>query len=100
MVVHYIRGRLELARGRDADALAAFRAVEQLAGRLAAPNLLVARARAMLVYVLVRLGDTERAEQALAGFGELDRNRAETAARSARCRRRSREPAGRGTRSR
>jgi tetratricopeptide (TPR) repeat protein len=78
MVVHYIRGRLELARGRDADALAAFRAVEQLAGRLAAPNLLVARARAMLVYVLVRLGDTERAEQALAGFGELDRDRAET----------------------
>ena len=77
LAVHYSRGRLELVRGRDADALAAFRAAERLAGRLAAPNLFVARARAMVLYVLVRLGETERVEQALAGLGEHDRDRAE-----------------------
>ena len=78
LAVNYIRGRLELARGRDADALAAFLAAERLAGRLDAPNLLVARARVMLLYALVRLGDPERAEQTLAGLGEHDRERGET----------------------
>jgi LuxR family maltose regulon positive regulatory protein len=77
LAVHYVRGRLELGRGRDADALAAFRAAERLAERLDTPNLLLARARAMLVYILVRLGDTERAEQILAGFGDQDRERGE-----------------------
>jgi LuxR family transcriptional regulator, maltose regulon positive regulatory protein len=72
--VQYVRGLLELARGRDADALAAFRAAEQLAGRLAAPHQLVPRVRAMLVHALVRLGETERAEQVLADLGERDRD--------------------------
>jgi LuxR family maltose regulon positive regulatory protein len=75
--VHYVRGMLEVARGRDADALAAFRAAERLAGRLAAPHLLVARTQAWLLLVLVHLGDPERAEQALAGLGEHDRERGE-----------------------
>src|SRR5215470_12426967 len=35
--MHRARGVLELARGRDADALAAFQAAERLCGRLAAP---------------------------------------------------------------
>jgi LuxR family transcriptional regulator, maltose regulon positive regulatory protein len=77
MAVHYLRGRLELARGRDADALAALFAAERLAGRLSAPHLLIPRTRASLVHTLVRLGDTERAEQALGDFGEHDRERAE-----------------------
>jgi LuxR family transcriptional regulator, maltose regulon positive regulatory protein len=34
LAVQYFRGRLELGRGRDADALAAFRAAERLAERL------------------------------------------------------------------
>ena len=38
MALHYARGLLELARGRDEEALAAFRAAERLAGRLAAPH--------------------------------------------------------------
>jgi LuxR family maltose regulon positive regulatory protein len=75
--VYYLRGLLELARGRDADALAAFRAAEQLAGLLAEPHLLVMRVRALLLHALVRLGETERAEQALAGLGDQDRDRAE-----------------------
>jgi len=77
-VIRYLRGLLELARGRDADALAAFRAAEPLARRLAAPHYTVPRARALLVHVLVRLGDTEGAEQALAELGDQDRDHGET----------------------
>ena len=70
---HYVRGQLELGRGRPADALAAFRAAEQLAG----PNPLARPLRAWLLLALVRLGDTERAEQALTNLGERDRDRRE-----------------------
>jgi LuxR family transcriptional regulator, maltose regulon positive regulatory protein len=100
LAVHYTRGRRELVRGRDADAVAAFGAAGRLAERLAAPNLFVARARAMLLYAMVRLGDTERVEQALAGLDTRDRGRAEilvtTAARSGRCRAGPRTRAGPG----
>jgi LuxR family transcriptional regulator, maltose regulon positive regulatory protein len=75
--VHSVRGLLELARGRDADALAAFRAAERLGGLLVAPHYLVTVARAWLLLALVRLGETEQAEQALAGLGEQDRDRRE-----------------------
>jgi LuxR family maltose regulon positive regulatory protein len=77
-VIRYLRGLLELARGRDADALAAFRAAEPLARRLAAAHYTVPRARALLVHALVRLGDTEGAEQALAELGSQDRDHGET----------------------
>jgi LuxR family transcriptional regulator, maltose regulon positive regulatory protein len=75
--VHYVRGVLELARGRDADVLAAFRAAERLAGLLPIPHLLGTPARAHLLHALVRLGETEHAEQALAGLSEQDRERGE-----------------------
>ena len=68
------RGLLELARGRDADALAAFQAADRLAGRLAEPSLMVLPNRSFLVQTLVRLGETERAEQALAALGDQDRD--------------------------
>ncbi len=78
LVVRYVRGLLELARGRDADALAALQAGEPLAGRLTAPHYLVPRTRAfLLVQALVRLGETERAGQELAGLSEQDREHAE-----------------------
>jgi len=77
VTVHSVRGLLELARGRDADALAAFRAAERLAGLLAAPHYLVPAARARQLQALVRLGEIERAEQALAELGEEDRDRGE-----------------------
>ncbi len=76
--VHRARGVLELARGRDADALAALQAAERLGGRLTAPHMLLTPTRALLLHTLVRLGDVDRAEQALAGLGEHDRGRAET----------------------
>ena len=68
------RGLLELARGRDADALAAFQAADRLAGRLAESNLVVHANWKFLVHALVRLGETERAEQLLAGLGDQDRD--------------------------
>jgi LuxR family maltose regulon positive regulatory protein len=75
--VHSVRGLLQLARGRDADALAAFRAAERLGGFLAAPHYLLTAARAWQLLALVRLGEAEQAEQALAGLGEQDRDRRE-----------------------
>jgi len=73
--VCFSRGILELARGRNGDSLAAFLAAERLAGRLEAPNLLIPRARALQMLLLVRLDDTERAEQALAGLEGPGRER-------------------------
>jgi LuxR family transcriptional regulator, maltose regulon positive regulatory protein len=74
LLIRTIRGLLELARGRDADALAAFQAADRLAGRLAEPNPIVHRNRSYLVQTLVRLGETERAEQAVAGLGDQDQD--------------------------
>ncbi len=73
--VRFTRGMIEVARGRDQDALAAFRAAERLAGSLDVPNLAVPQARAQQVFVLARLGDTEHAEQALADLEEPGRER-------------------------
>ena len=78
LAVLCIRGRLELASGRDADALAAFEAAGRLAGHLPAPRPLVTQMRAWLLCALVRLGDTERADQALAGLSEHDPGSPET----------------------
>jgi LuxR family maltose regulon positive regulatory protein len=72
MLIAHVRGVLELARGHNAEALAAFRAVEPLAGRLAAPNPLVLGMRALQVLTMVRLGETALAEQALARFDDHD----------------------------
>jgi LuxR family transcriptional regulator, maltose regulon positive regulatory protein len=73
MGIQYARGQLDLGCGRVAGALAAFRGAERLAG----PHPLARPLRAWLVHALVRLGDTERAEQVLAGLGERDRDRGE-----------------------
>ena len=77
LAVYHIRAQLELARGRDTDALAAFRAAERLAGHLAAPSALATPMRALLLLALVRLGETERAEQLVDDLGEDDRDRGE-----------------------
>jgi LuxR family maltose regulon positive regulatory protein len=75
MAVYYVRGLLELARGRDADALTAYQAAERLAGHVAATHYLIAPARTRLLQALMRLGQIERAERALADLGEQDRDR-------------------------
>jgi len=70
---YYVRGQLELARGRSADALAAFGAAERLAG----PHPLARPLRAWLVYALASLGDAEQVEHVLAGLSDRDRGRGE-----------------------
>ena len=72
-----LRGELELARGQDAEALAAFQAAERLARRLVVPTHCLPEIRAQVVHTLVHLGETERAEQALAALGDQDREHAE-----------------------
>ncbi|MGH3125578.1 MAG: LuxR C-terminal-related transcriptional regulator, partial [Streptosporangiaceae bacterium] len=84
--VRYVRGMLELARGHDADALAAFRAAERLWARLAASHgsyFVVTPMWAFRVHALVRLGDMEAAGQALAGLRDEDRDRGEIRAAEA-----------------
>jgi LuxR family transcriptional regulator, maltose regulon positive regulatory protein len=79
ILVYSVRGQLELTRGRDADALAAWRAAERLSGHLATPygSDFVTPTRAFLLHALVRAGDTGHAEQALAGLGDQARDRGE-----------------------
>jgi len=77
LAIRIIRGTLELVRDRNAAALAALEPGDPLARRLAGPDYLVARTRALLVRSLIRLDQVERAEQVLAGLGEQDRDRGE-----------------------
>jgi LuxR family maltose regulon positive regulatory protein len=77
LAVYHVRGRLELARGRDGEALAAFQAAERLTGHLAPAHPQATATRAWLLHTLVHLGDTERAERVLASLGGPDRDRGE-----------------------
>jgi LuxR family transcriptional regulator, maltose regulon positive regulatory protein len=70
---YFVRGQLELVRGSFADALAAFRAAERLAG----PHPLARPLQAWLMYVLVGLGETEQVEDGLAGLSDRVRGRGE-----------------------
>jgi LuxR family maltose regulon positive regulatory protein len=73
LVFHQAVGMLELARGHDADALNAFKSAEKLAGLLVEAHPRSAPMRAQMMQVLVRLGETERAEESLAKLEETGR---------------------------
>jgi LuxR family maltose regulon positive regulatory protein len=77
LAVYHVRGRLELARGRDGEALAAFQAAERLTLHLAPAHPLATATRAWLVHTLAHLGETDRAERVLARLGDHDRERGE-----------------------
>jgi LuxR family transcriptional regulator, maltose regulon positive regulatory protein len=80
IAVNYARGRIELLRGRNDTALAAFRAGERLDALLANSHLLATRTRAFVLLALVSLGgrgDLERAGQTLAALPEQDRDSGE-----------------------
>jgi LuxR family transcriptional regulator, maltose regulon positive regulatory protein len=83
LAVQHIHGVLLLAQGRAADALAKFRAAGRLAQLLAAPHLMATAAQGFLVATLVRLGDLERAEQALADLADHHPERVEVCAATA-----------------
>jgi len=72
-----LRGDLELARGQHGEALGAFQAAERLAEQFVAPHHNVPQTQALMVHALVRLGETDRAGQVLAGLSEKDREHAE-----------------------
>ena len=73
LLLHYARGLLELAGGRDEDALAAFGAGERQAEKLLLPHALARRTRTFLLHTLVRLGETGRVEAAVAEMDEHQR---------------------------
>jgi LuxR family maltose regulon positive regulatory protein len=72
VAVLYIRALVELMRGQDTDALAALQTVERLEGRLPAPHPLGKPVRLCLIRALVRLGQTDDAEQVIAGLRERE----------------------------
>jgi LuxR family transcriptional regulator, maltose regulon positive regulatory protein len=92
MSLRYTRAVLELARGRYQEALAAFRAAEKLAATLVMPHTCVTSMRSCMLQTLVRLGQTERAEQALAELGEDKRLSAEMRTAAAALRLTSHDP--------
>jgi LuxR family transcriptional regulator, maltose regulon positive regulatory protein len=68
--MHWPRAVLELVRGRTERALDAIRAVEALAGQLRTPYADDAWMRADFLQILVRVGQTDRVEAALAQMSE------------------------------
>jgi LuxR family transcriptional regulator, maltose regulon positive regulatory protein len=77
MRMHYGRGMLEFVSGRHDSALSAFLAAERLVGSLVTPHTLAPRLRSHLLQTLVRTGEAQRVEQALAGLDEPERDRGE-----------------------
>jgi len=76
VVLHQARGMLELAHGRDDEAMDAFNTAERVAGLLVAAHPRSTPMRAHLLQTLVRLGETGRVEEAIAepeegGRGEI-----------------------------
>jgi LuxR family transcriptional regulator, maltose regulon positive regulatory protein len=69
MHLHYARGGLEMARGRHANAIAAFRVARQLSETLVTPHTLATSMQAHMLQALVLLGETGRVKRSLA---ELD----------------------------
>jgi LuxR family maltose regulon positive regulatory protein len=71
--LHYARGGLEMARGRHAEAIAAFRAARQLAETLVTPHTLATPMRAHMLQALVLLGETGQVERSLAELNPGER---------------------------
>jgi LuxR family maltose regulon positive regulatory protein len=73
VVLHQARGMLELARGRDDQAMTAFGSAERVAGLLVAAHPHSTPMRAHMLQTLVRLGETARVERVLAGPDDTGR---------------------------
>src|SRR6185437_9554338 len=78
VLAYYVRGLIELARGRDAAALAAWQAAERLSGVLGDTQLITPRTRAKRLHALVRMGEMEAAGRVLGCLSDQDRDRGET----------------------
>ncbi|MEV6057194.1 LuxR C-terminal-related transcriptional regulator [Streptomyces sp. NPDC052107] len=80
LMLHYGRGLLELARGRDEDALAGFRSAERMTDLVAARHPLATKTQAFQLHTLVRLGEAQRVERALAELNPGERETGEARA--------------------
>ena len=69
-MLHATRGLLAFARGRHAEAAAAYREAERMERLLVMPHMFTARAQALKLRMLVRMGETEQVERALAEMDE------------------------------
>jgi LuxR family transcriptional regulator, maltose regulon positive regulatory protein len=74
MRLRYARGLLAVVTGRPETALGAFRAAERLAGLHVTEHTLTRRLRSHTLQTLVRLGQTQRVEQALAEMDGPERD--------------------------
>ena len=74
MRLRYARGLLAVVTGRPEAALGAFRAAERLAGLHVTEHTLTRRLRSHTLQTLVRLGQTQRVEQALAEMNGPERD--------------------------
>jgi LuxR family maltose regulon positive regulatory protein len=77
MRLRYSRGLLEFVSGRHDAALSALRAADRLARVLVTEHTLARRLRSHLLQALVREGEAQRVEQALAEMGERERDSGE-----------------------
>ena len=83
VTLYLVRGLLEMARGRYHDALGRFHSAEQLAEGLATRHVLALRVRSLQLQTLIRMGQPERVERALAAMEQSDRDSAEIGAATA-----------------
>jgi LuxR family maltose regulon positive regulatory protein len=70
LMLYANRGLLECARGRRAEAVAAYQDAEVMERLLVMPHAFTTRVQAQRLEMLVRVGDTERVERALAEMDE------------------------------
>ena len=70
MMLYATRGLLAFARGRHAEAAAAYRDAERMERLLVMPHMFTARVQALKLRMLVRVGETEQVERALAEMDE------------------------------
>ena len=75
--LRYARGLVEIVSGRPEAALASFRAAERLAALLVTEHALARRLRSHTLQALVRLGETQRVDHALAELARPERDTAE-----------------------
>ena len=69
-MLHATRGLLAFARGRHVEAAAAYRDAERMDSLLVMPHMFTARVQALKLRMLVRIGETEQVERALAEMDE------------------------------
>ena len=94
-MLYATRGLLAVARGRHAEAAAAYRNAERMERLLVMPHMFTARVQALKLRMLVRVGETEQVERALAEMDEEVRETSQmrvvrqppTRASATRCRR-------------